>query len=168
MKARATLGAALGIVVATVLAGCLPTAPNVEPTTEVSDMSAENARDELRAVVEELKAIAGGGTWEASVDGARPCDLGDGSTGAQFPVFTMSGEGASDVAGSLEAMKAAFAERGYTPVDEREDVSGLSITYLGELGFTMQYRVATDRRVLSATTTCVVGDSGEINERLAD
>jgi len=168
VKARVALGIALSIVVAMTMGGCLPTAPNPEPTTEVSDMSAENARDELTAVVEEFKAIAGGGTWEASVDGARPCDLGGGSTGAQFPVFTMSNEGADDVEGSLEAMKAAFAERGYTPVEERDDVSGLSITYLGELGFTMQYRVAADRRVLSATTTCVVGDSGEINRRLAD
>jgi hypothetical protein len=146
------------------LAGCAPTPPAQSPEEQLVNIT--EARDALRALLDETKALVGGGEWESRVSGARGCTLADGSQGVAIQVTELSSEGSSDKAQAISDVKHLWGQNGVTASEERDDESGLSIAHLGDVGYTLEFRAGDDSMSVGGVTACLPGDRREVNDQL--
>ena len=129
-------------------------------------MKITEARDTLRALLDETKALVGGGEWESRVSGARGCTLADGSEGVAIQVTELSSLGSSDKAQAVSDVKQLWGQNGVTASEERDDETGLSIVHLGELGYTLEFRAGDDSMAVGGVTSCLPGDRRAVNDEL--
>ncbi|CAN5564827.1 hypothetical protein BH10ACT7_BH10ACT7_28720 [soil metagenome] len=159
---RRAAGAGAALLVAGLLAGCVVTVPDPDPTVTLDE---QTARAQLRDMVDRATTTVLG-VWTEEEEGPLPCSSDAVTSGAQWRI-SKAGPGVADGQQREAAQAAAiiFGRIGDYSSDLEETTAEdgtmiVTVSYIGydfkeDAGFSLDYVVGTAETTVTGTTVCI-------------